>query len=120
MYRAILLYGIENVHINAENLMKMEPALKCWIKQSLGLYICSHNTNLLIAYLLSEYIANQATVPGTIIDHLIQMSLTLVKIAFREMPDGHLDSMKHLLFDANFVKPCSYKHYLVQFLVKSF
>jgi len=61
-------------------------------------------------YLLAEYIANQTTLPRTIITHLTSLSLSSVEIVLvkghrrsayitEQTSDGHIDSIRELLFN---------------------
>ncbi|KAK2173955.1 hypothetical protein NP493_841g00000 [Ridgeia piscesae] len=76
----------------------------------------------LMQYLLSRFIFDGKTVPGTLLDRVVSMGESPTKRAFnsQHVPktsvtnnDGLVDSSIHLLFTDNFTKPYSQEHLLV-------
>ena len=73
-------------------------------------------------HLLSSFILNDKTVPGTLLDRVLSMGESPTKRAFnyQHVPktsvtnnDGLVDSIRHLLFTDNVTKPYSQEHLLV-------
>jgi hypothetical protein len=84
----------------------------------------------LTLHFLSQYITHNIIVPGTLIDHLLGMGLSPTSCVFDENPktlfrtepvdNGHVDSIRSLIFHEHFIKPYSEEHSLVYLLTKSF
>jgi hypothetical protein len=84
-------------------------------------------TRDLCIYDLSQYICGGQIVPGTIIDRVIKYGLCPVKCAFEKYmpnscyePDGVVDSLRHLLYHDNYIKPWSSEYMLTTLLTKAF
>ena len=78
----------------------------------------------LAQYFLSRYIVYGNTVPGTLLDRVVSMGESPISMALNKPRDikyvqcsnGHVDSLRQLLFNDNFIKPYSQEHILVHLL----
>ena len=78
----------------------------------------------LAQYFLSRFIVYGNTVPGTLLDRVVSMGespsyMALNKprdIKYVQCSNGHVDSLRQLLFNDNFIKPYSQEHILVHLL----
>ena len=78
-------------------------------------------------YFISLYLCNGTIVPGTLISRLLStgispMSCILNNFSYMlpnfDYMNGHIDTLKYLLFHENFVKPYSDEHLLMYLLTK--
>ena len=80
---------------------------------------------------LSNYICTGTLIPGTIVNNIVSLGLSPTLCAFDGLkhklpnlykiePCGHVDSLRALIFNENFMKPYSDEHTLVYLLTKSF
>jgi hypothetical protein len=83
----------------------------------------------LTIHMLSQYISKGTIVPGTIVSKVLSMGLSPSYCAFNDykfhLPtsindNGHIDSIRAMVFHENFIKPYSDEHTLVTLLTKSF
>jgi hypothetical protein len=83
----------------------------------------------LTSHFMSLYIDNHVIIPGTIVSTIVSMGLSVIKCAFmgdKPLPrslsndNGHIDSIRAMIFHENFIKPYSDEHTLVYLLTKSF
>ena len=82
-------------------------------------------------FFLSIFMCNGTLYEGTLLDRLIKVGLSPVKVAFsppKQMclkygtstANGLVDSLKFLLCHDNFVKPWSEEHFIATLLTKAF
>ena len=82
-------------------------------------------------YFVSQYIIRNMVVPGTLIDNLLCLGLSLTSSIFKVDThilctnqvtggNGHVDSIRPIIYHENFIKPYSEEHNLVYLLTKSF
>ena len=82
-------------------------------------------------YFLSQYIIRNMVIPGTLIDNLLCLGLSPTSSIFNLDKqifctnqvigyNGHVDSIRSLIYHENFFKPYSEEHNLVYLLTKSF
>ena len=78
----------------------------------------------LTIHMLSQFISK-----GTIVSNILSMGLSPVQCAFNDFKfhlpnsihdNGHIDSIRVMVFHENFIKPYSEEHTLVYLLTKSF
>ena len=83
----------------------------------------------LTIHMLSQFISKGTIVPGTIVSNILSMGLSPVQCAFSDFKfhlpnsihdNGHIDSIRAMVFHENFIKPYSEEHTLVYLLTKSF
>ena len=83
----------------------------------------------LTIHMLSQFISKGTIVPGTIVSNILSMGLSPVQCAFNDFKfhlpnrihdNGHIDSIRAMVFHENFIKPYSEEHTLVYLLTKSF
>ena len=83
----------------------------------------------LTIHMLSQFISKGTIVPGTIVSNILSMGLSPVQCAFNDFKfhlpnsihdNGHIDSIRDMVFHANFITPYSEEHTLVYLLTKSF
>ena len=99
------------------------------------LLITSHSINVdsptkdLNLYFLSLYLYNGTIVPDTLFSRLLAIGVSPVSCILYNykycLPcfnhtNGHIDTLRNLLYNENFVKPYSDEHLLVYLLTKSF
>ena len=86
-------------------------------------------TTDLNAHLMARYISSGELIKGTLIHSIVCFGLSPVSIAFAHPQvkkykysthDGIIDTLQHLLYHQNFIKPYSDEHYFVHLLTKSF
>ncbi len=71
---------------------------------------------------------NGTVVPGTLVSKILSMNVNVLSYAFNQcnsyLPsfdcNGHIDSIRNLIYHENFIKPYSDEHTLVYLLTKSF
>ena len=78
---------------------------------------------------LTIHMLSQFIYKGTIVSNILSMGLSPVQCAFNDFKshlpnsihdNGHIDSIRAMVFHANFIKPYSEEHTLVYLLTKSF
>ncbi|KAK2180202.1 hypothetical protein NP493_453g00018 [Ridgeia piscesae] len=83
----------------------------------------------LMQHLLSRFIFYGETIHGTLLDMVVSMGESPTKRAFNSQHiyetsvtnnDGLVDSIRHLLFTDNFIKPYSHEHLLVHLLTTAY
>ena len=82
----------------------------------------------LTSQFLSMYIVSNVVIPGTIVSDVLSMGISPLSYAFNKPPkininihdNGHIDSIRNLIYHENFLKPYSDEHTLVNLLTKSF
>ena len=81
------------------------------------------------AYLVSQFITTGKSIKHTLVDRVINMGFNLVDIAFNKntyvhnpptVCDGHVDSLRYLIYNENYIKPWSEEYVLVKLLTRSF
>ena len=83
----------------------------------------------LTSHLLSLYMSRNVLIPGTIINDIVSLGISPINCAFNDqhlphlpntLNNGHIDSIRSMIFHENFIKPYSDEHTLVYLLTKSF
>ena len=81
----------------------------------------------LTSHSLSEYLLHNTIIPGTIVSDILCMGISPVSCAFNKhqsisshVSNGHIDTIRALIYNENFIKPYSDEHFLVHLLTKSF
>ena len=81
----------------------------------------------LTSHFLSEYLVHNTIIPGTIVSDILCMGISPVSCAFNKhqsisshVSNGHIDTIRALIYNENFIKPYSDEHFLVHLLTKSF
>ena len=82
----------------------------------------------LITQMVSLYICKGIIIPGSLVSRILSMGKSPMYYMFNDfkstLPDfacnGHIDSIRNLIYHENFIKPYSNEHCLVALLTKSF
>ena len=84
----------------------------------------------LSSFLLSRYMLTGETVPGTLLNKIVNLSLSPLDIGIplsrshcgtvKEGSNGIIDSMRQLIMHEHFIKPWSQEHILLKLLTKAF
>ena len=84
----------------------------------------------LASFLLSRYMLTGETVPGTLLNKIVNNSLSPLDIGIplsrshcgtvKEGSNGIIDSMRQLIMHEHFIKPWSQEHILLKLLTKAF
>ena len=79
--------------------------------------------------MLSQFISKGTIVPGNIVSNILSMGLSPVQCAFNDSKfhppnsinyNGHIDSIRAMVFHENFITPYSDEHTLVYLLTTYF
>ena len=112
--------------------LKVKPSCDIIRENTIGLYfrVFQVDTPLLHlqAALMSEYILQNKTINGTLIDRIVKYGQDPCLVAFNKQlrnhnyteDDGIVDSLRYLLFHENYIKPWSEEHILATLLTKAF
>ena len=86
-------------------------------------------TNDLCDYLIERYYTHKTLYPKTLVGRVIQMGISPLELicdrtvssrANSASDDGHIDSLRYLVSEENYIKPWSAEYKLVQLLTRSF
>ena len=94
------------------------------VSKLLSMYLCEGIIvpGTLVSKLLSVYLCEGIIVPGTLVSKLLYHAC--FNNSSHKLPafieNGHVDSIRSLLYRAHFIKPYSDEHTLVYLLTKSF
>ena len=94
------------------------------------IYQVDNPARVLSNAMLCDYINSRHLIPGSLIHRVVEAGFSPIKcLSIRQqftahrsnnMHDGIVDSLRHLLYHENFVKPYSEEHILATLLVKAF
>ena len=88
------------------------------------MYVNSTSRNICMFY-LSQYVLYGKLTPGTLLHRVVRSSQSPIDLEFSSivhlrnndtLHDGHIDSLKILLYHENFMKPYGEEHLLVHLL----
>ncbi len=89
--------------------------------------VSSPTRNLCMFY-LSQYVLYGILSPGSLLDRVVRSGQSPISLVTKspisinnnvQYSDGHVDSLKMLLYHENFIKPYSEEHLLVHLLTTS-
>ena len=91
------------------------------------IFMSDSPANVLNSYMLSSYITKGIIIQGTLLSHVINMNVSPIKAAFKKMKkcvsqysNGLVDSIKHVVFSEEYMKPHSTEHSILNLLLRSF
>ena len=86
-------------------------------------------TRQLNLHILHEYMFKGILIPGTLVARIVESGYSPVNLTFHKPPpplhdvledDGVVDSIRHLIYNENYIKPWCNEHLLVKLLTRAF